>query len=71
MMLHFNSKQQRGLKSKVDKAMKALKNDGTIAKLQDKWWNTGTKCPNAASGILLSHATLILPCVAVFFMSRL
>ena len=71
MTLHFNSKQHRDLKNKVDRAMKALKNDGTIAKLQDKWWNTGTKCPNAASGILLSHATWILSCLAVFFMSSL
>ncbi len=68
--LNLYRKENRDLKTKVDKAMKELKNDGTIAKLQKQWWNTGAKCPNAAGQIVLSHATWILSCLAVFFMSR-
>ena len=46
-------KTNSNLMTKVNDAIKALKNNGELKRLKDKWWHADNRCSNAGSSSTL------------------
>ena len=63
----FVTSQNAPLLAKVNGALKALKANGELQRLHDKWWQTGKTCDSGARAVANSGAAILL----CFLLARL